>query len=89
VSERIIELVVDSSGTAHCIYSDEFDLARLGEIHVARGSHVEPDSQGCWWADLAPVNGPKLGPFHRRSDALDAEVAWLRRHWLHSETLAN
>jgi len=88
VSERIIELVVDSSGTAHCIYSDEFDLARLGEIHVARGSHVEPASQGRWWADLAPVNGPKLGPFRRRSQALEAEVTWLRQHWLNCPSSA-
>ncbi len=80
--EKIIELVVDHSGTAHFIYSDDFDLAGLGEIHVARASHVEPDGQGHWWADLAPVNGPKLGPFQRRSQGLEAEVTWLRRHWL-------
>ncbi len=83
MTDQIIELVVDSSGTGHCIYSDEFDLAGLGEIHVSRASYVEPDSQGRWWADLAPVDGPKLGPFRRRSQALEAEVAWLRRHWLH------
>lgn len=83
MSEQIIELVVDHSGTAHCIYSDDFDLAGLGEFRVSRASHVEPDSQGRWWADLAPVNGPKLGPFRRRSDALDVEIAWLRQHWLH------
>jgi hypothetical protein len=43
----------------------------------AKASHVEPDVQGSWWADLAPTGGPKLGPFLRRSDALDAERQWL------------
>lgn len=85
MSEQIIEMIVDSSGTAHCIYSDDLDLAGLGEIQVRRASAVEPDSQGRWWADLAPVGGPKLGPFPRRSQALEAEVNWLRRHWLHRQ----
>ncbi len=33
-----------------------------------------------WWADLLPSNGPVLGPFDTRTEALDAEVAWLREH---------
>lgn len=33
-----------------------------------------------WWADLLPSNGPVLGPFESRQEALDAEVAWLRVH---------
>jgi hypothetical protein len=28
------------------------------------------------------VGGPVLGPFDRRSDALEAERDWLERHWL-------
>lgn len=83
MSDQLIELVVDKIGTAHCIYSDEVDLTGLGEIQIHRASAVEPDSQGRWWADLAPVSGPKLGPFCRRSQAIKVEVAWLRQHWLH------
>ena len=30
----------------------------------------------------APVGGPVLGPFDRRSEALEAERAWLEAHWL-------
>jgi hypothetical protein len=82
VSGRVMELVIDPSGTATCIYSEDLDLARLGEVQVRRASHCEPDEHGQWWADLAPVNGPKIGPFTRRSEAVGAEVAWLRRHWL-------
>jgi hypothetical protein len=28
------------------------------------------------------MNGPKFGPFEKRTDALAAEVYWLRVNWL-------
>ena len=31
-----------------------------------------------WWADLTPVGGPVLGPFHERDVALAAELTWLQ-----------
>ena len=47
---------------------------RLGTARKSRrASHVEPDADGRWWADLSPVAGPRLGPFEVRSAALDAE----------------
>jgi hypothetical protein len=79
-----MEIIVEPDGDARCIYSEDIDLARLGEVDVVRASHVEPDDRGRWWADLSPVGGPKLGPFDRRSDALAAEVGWLRDHWLNN-----
>lgn len=33
-----------------------------------------------WWADLLPVDGPVLGPFDTNTEALDAEVVWLKEH---------
>ncbi len=36
---------------------------------------------GFWYADLAPVGGPVLGPFLKRSTALEAELDWLVAHW--------
>ena len=51
-------------------------------MRIARGSHVEPTVDGQWTADLSPVNGPVLGPFRCRSDALVAERQWLEEHWL-------
>lgn len=33
-----------------------------------------------WQADLSPSNGPTLGPFHKRQDAIDAEIAWLNEN---------
>ena len=75
-----MELVVLPDGTVRAIYAEEINLAFLGEISITRASHVEPDSQGCWLADLAPVAGPVLGPFNLRSQALEAEQRWLSDH---------
>ena len=88
MNAEIIELVIEPGGAAHCIYTDDLDLARLGEMRVRRASHCEPDEHGLWWADLAPIDGPKIGPFTKRGEALEAEVAWLRRHWLRCPALA-
>jgi hypothetical protein len=77
-----MELLIERSGETRCIYGEEIDLTQLGTMTIRRGSHVEPDSQGRWCCDLSPVSGPTLGPFHTRSEALAAEVAWLAGHWL-------
>jgi hypothetical protein len=76
------EIVIDPTGTARGIYEETFDFSSLGEVSIHRASLVEPDDRGRWFADLSPVAGPKLGPFILRSQALHAEMTWLRRHWL-------
>ena len=75
-------LIVDSQGGVRCLYAECIDLTSLGTISISRASHVEPDDQGQWWADLSPMYGPKLGPFTLRSAALAAEQEWLEEHWL-------
>ena len=77
-----MELVIDRAGGVRCVYEEAIDLSVLGTMSIRRASHVEPDGQGRWWADLAPVAGPKLGPFVLRSMALQAERSWLLTHWL-------
>jgi hypothetical protein len=76
-----MDLVVDPTGRAFAIYDELIELAAPGRPVIARASHVEPDCHGVWHADLSPVDGPSLGPFPRRSDALAAERAWLAAHW--------
>ena len=76
----MIELIVHPDGTARSVYGEELDFTRLGEVQIRRASTVEPDELGQWWADLSPVDGPKLGPFSLRSAALEAEVNWLHLH---------
>jgi len=72
-----MRLLALTNGCVCYVYDEALDLASLGQTTIRRASHVEPDEAGNWWADLAPVAGPKLGPFARRSDALTAEAAWL------------
>ena len=77
-----MQLVIHTNGAVSCLYDEAIDLTALGSLKIDRGSHVEPNELGCWFVDLAPVSGPKLGPFNRRSEALDAERAWLEANWL-------
>ena len=77
-----MNLVIDPQGRVQCLYTEGIDLAALGSVSIRRASHVEPDAEGRWWADLAPVNGPRIGPWARRSLALEAERAWLEANVL-------
>lgn len=80
-----MQLIIDPSGIVRCVYDEAIDLGTLGHVHIRRGSHVEPDAEGRWSADMSPVGGPTLGPFSIRSEALAAEHRWLEEHWfLHS-----
>ena len=70
-------LIICTDGQMTCLYTEDIDLSALGQCHIRRASHVEPDGNGQWWADLSPVAGPMLGPYERRGEALAAEAAWL------------
>ena len=80
-----MELVIQPDGAVRCIYGEAINLRALGCPVIARGSHVEPDQHGRWFADMSPVDGPRLGPFDRRSQALEAESRWLEEHWLRAD----
>ena len=80
-----MELVFESSGNARCVYSDTLPLVTIGKLRIERASNVEPNDKGEWIADLSPVSGPTLGPFSKRTDAIAAEVQWLRDNWLLSD----
>ena len=83
-----MRLLVRPDGSVKTVYAEAIDLAALGPVRVTRASSVEPDRLGRWTADLGPVGGPVLGPFDRRSAALDAELAWLETHWLVTAAVA-
>ena len=72
-----MELVVGVDGVARCIYDEALDLREIGKLQITRASHVEPDAEGYWWADMGPVDGPVLGPFRSRTEALEVERGWL------------
>ena len=51
-----MQMVIDTKGQVHCLYSETLDLTALGSLSIRRASHVEADDTGQWWADLAPVD---------------------------------
>ena len=77
-----MELLIAPDGGVRCLYDEAIDLATLGQPLIRRASRIEPDASGGggWWADMSPVRGPDLGPFLRRSQALEAERLWLSQH---------
>ena len=77
-----MQLVISPEGSIRCVYSETLDLSSFGLVSILRASHVEPDREGIWQADLSPVGGPILKPFATRSLALAAEQAWLEHHWI-------
>ena len=77
-----MQLVIHPNGSIRCLYTEAIDLHQLGSPTMTRASVVDPDKAGRWWCDLAVIDGPTLGPFPLRSDALRAESAWLAWHWL-------
>ena len=81
-----MQLVIQPDGALKCVYGEAIDLHALGQVSISRGSHVEPDANGQWLADLSPVSGPVLGPFPTRSQALEAEVTWLNVNWLTTDS---
>ena len=79
MKEIIIQFDCDT-GTANTIYTEAIDLDLLGKQHIKRASHVEPSENG-WFADMSPIkNGIILGPFEKRSQALEAEQIWLNKN---------
>ncbi len=77
-----MQLLIETTGRVRCIYSDALELHRIGRLAIERASSVEPDEVGHWHADLSSVQGPVLGPYRRRCEALAAEQHWLVGHWL-------
>jgi len=77
-----VKIIIATDGTMRMIYDDRLaPLFAEGKIEIKRASHVEP-KDGKWFADMAPVAGPVLGPFGLRAEALKAEVEWLNSHGL-------
>lgn len=76
----IVSVIVSPARLAF-VYDDRLQpfIHRTAGPVVTRASHVEPSASG-WTADLSPVNGPTLGPFTTRAEALAAEVDWLGRN---------
>ena len=77
-----MQVIVGPNGDVRYVYGETIDLKLLGAMSVQRASHVEPDGDNGWLVDLAPVQGPILGPFPLRSQAIEVERDWLDGNWL-------
>ena len=75
-------LIAKPTGSIRCIYDEAMPLSQLGPLSIRRASHVEPNPDATWTADLSPVGGPQLENFPDRSSALKAEHDWLENNWL-------
>lgn len=74
---------ISPAGTIEFIYRDALrPLLTAGDAHIRRAAHVEPTPDGRWTADLTLINGPTLGPYVTRAEALTAETDWLTEYWL-------
>ncbi len=60
-TSEAFELRIEPDGNVRMIYNELVDPKCFGQASIQRGSHVEPDLDGHWYADLSPTNGPKLG----------------------------
>lgn len=82
--KRLKTITVRKDGTIEFIYDDDLKgfIDDNKEKKVFRASHVEPNENGDWYADLSPINGPKLTGFKTRQAALNAEVAWIQNNYL-------
>lgn len=74
-------LTITPGGDIRFIWTDQLQpLLDLGKPDVRRVSQVEPTEDGQWTTDLSRVDGPVLGPYPLRQEALSAEVDWLHDH---------
>lgn len=68
---------IDQNGIISFIYDDSLlDFINLGSTTIQRASHVEPEGTE-WYAQM--INGPKLGPFKTRAEALSSEREYLEK----------
>jgi len=80
--EHECELLIAPDGSIRFLYHDALALLlREGDASLFRASHIEPIGSA-WFADLSLVDGPTLGPYPLRADALRAEQEWLWAHFL-------
>ena len=82
-----MDLLVLPDGTVRAVYAEDIDLdeprLRRHQPEPAMSNRM-PRVAGS--PICSPVNGPVLGPFNRRSEALAAELAWLEANWLARQT---
>lgn len=74
---------IAKDGTLRFIYDETLSLLlTTGAATVQRASFLTEQENGEWMGNLAPVQGPTIGPFPTRALAIQAEREWIEKHWL-------
>lgn len=74
---------IAKDGTLRFIYDETLTpLLNTGAATVQRASFLTEQDDGQWIGNLAPVQGPTIGPFPTRALAIEAEREWIEQHWL-------
>lgn len=74
----MIRLEIAQDGTVRMLHDDRLDLSSLGQVEVARASHVEFDNAtGRWFVQSARTLAVLRADFRSRADAL----AWEKQHY--------
>ena len=78
-----ITIAINNDGSLQMIYSDEMrEILNEGQGSIRRASHVEPELDNTWSADMSPIGGQKLEGFETRESALKAEVEFINQNYL-------
>lgn len=77
-----MKIILGVDGVVRYVYNDVIHkhMSTLGEATIKRATHVEPDENGMWYADLSPVGGEKITGFKTHKEAIDFELKWLSKH---------
>jgi hypothetical protein len=75
MSEQAV-ILFDTSGTAHCLYSELLDLRQLGRLQVRRATRIEFNADTQFW-EVLPAEGASTALFSAptRSECLAWEQA--------------
>ena len=77
------------TGTFSEVYYDDLpDLKAEWKAAIKRAIYVDV-CEGGWVADMSILDGPQLGPYRSRQDALDAEVDWIEEMYFGAEQPTN
>ena len=72
------QILIKKNGDSQCLYTDNIDLRKLGELTVTRASNVEFDATNRTWSVRLVETGKIIGDgFIKRKDAIDFEIEYL------------
>lgn len=72
-----LHLTFESSGSAHCLYSELIPLSEVGQLQITRASHIEFNNREQVW-EVRSLSGELLFQHASRTECLNWEAAHLQ-----------